>query len=643
MTGERKTVRALATQNVASVLVGVVIFLIGIRLWDTTLGVVVSAAVAALSSGLVWALWWHTNGPPAAAKTLGSAHLGTVSDGRADTPTLVDPSSEASAAYRELVGAIEGQTSGQVLLVSGVDGEPSTIALNLAVAATQLGRRVVLIDGGLNGGGVSRYSSSGDDAGLSDIALGETSLAEAAQVWAVGEDSLLPVITAGTHSATEDIPLDGLDLAAALDRIGERADLVLIDAPPITEHATTGLLAAHSDGSILVVDRAATTTAIAMARDGLEEAGAPVIGFITDEPKPGWAALPWVRMSKRSGAAFLIIFLLYSAFTTVQLWNSWNGVARESLDTGAARAAGTPMPPPPQDLIEEGGAANAPIEDVVITELAPEGTYRSFLLIGSDEAAGIADVILLTVLPTDGSEPFIVSLPRDLYVANRCTNDYTRINATLHGCGDINGPTALSLAVEDFTGITVDHFALFDFDGFADIVDGVGGVEICVENDRRDWRAKLDIAAGCTMADGATTLAWVRSRRPQEFVDGRWRTVSGASDLLRNQHQQEVVLQLFGKLKTFDSPADLANKVDELTEAFTLDSGLGAREAIALAWSLRALDIASINRLEVPVVYATTQQGQSVLRATMPFDEILAELYPNLLEAAAGERGAGSG
>jgi LCP family protein required for cell wall assembly len=300
------------------------------------------------------------------------------------------------------------------------------------------------------------------------------------------------------------------------------------------------------------------------------------------------------------------------------------------------------MPPPPEDLVEEGGAA-APIEDVVMAELAPEGTYRSFLLIGSDEAAGIADVILLTVLPTDGAEPFIVSLPRDLYVPNRCTNDYTRINATLHGCGDINGPTALSLAVEDFTGITVDHFALFDFNGFADIVDGVGGVEICVENDRRDWRAKLDIPAGCSMADGATTLAWVRSRHPLEFVDGQWRTVSGASDLLRNQHQQEVVLQLFAKLKAFDSPSDLANKVEELTEAFTLDSGLGAGDAIALAWSLRALDIASINRLEVPVVYATTRQGQSVLRATMPFDEILAELYPNLLEAAADERGPDSG
>ena len=119
--------------------------------------------------------------------------------------------------------------------------------------------------------------------------------------------------------------------------------------------------------------------------------------------------------------------------------------------------------------------------------------------------------------------------------------------------------------------------------------------------------------------------------------------MTGASDLLRNQHQQEVVLQLFTKLKAFDSPSDLANKVEELTEAFTLDNRLGAGDAIALAWSLRALDIATINRLEVPVVYATTQRGQSVLRATMPFDEILAELYPNLLEASAGERGAGSG
>ncbi len=628
--------RLTATQNVTSVFVGLTVFLVGIRFWDTTLGVVVLALAGAAASGLVWLIWWYVKGPPTAAKTLGTTHLGTVRSGGVETPTLVDPNSQASVDYHDMVKAIEGHTTGQVILVSPaepVEGPPSSITLNLAVAATQLGRRAVLIDGALNGSGPSRFSSTGKEVGLSDLATGDASLAEASQVWAVGEESLLPVVTAGTHSDTDEVPLDGLDLAAAFDLIGERADIILIDAPPIVGHPSTAKLAAHSDGSILIVGRNATTAAMVEARDRLEEAGAPVMGLISDEPATGWAGLPLGRMLKRSGAFFVILTLLYLAFTTAQVWNSWNGVARESLDTGSARALAAPLPRAEPDLIDDGGT---PIEDVVIAELADEGAYRSFLLIGSDEAAGIADVVLLTVLPSDGTEPFIVSLPRDLYVHNRCTNGYSRLNATLHGCGDINGVTSLSLAVEDFTGIVVDHFALFDFEGFANIVDKVGGVEICVEHDQRDWRANLTIQAGCTTADGTLTLAWVRSRHPEEYVDGRWQSVAGASDLLRNQHQQEIVLELLDQLKTFDSPSDLARTVEDLSEAFTLDDRLGVGEAIALAWSLRNLEIANINRLEVPVVYATTKQGQSVLRAIKPFDEILAELYPHLLEVAGG-------
>ena len=453
-------------------------------------------------------------------------------------------------------------------------------------------------------------------------------------MWDIGDGSLLPVVTAGGSHDAEDVPLDGLDLAAAFDVIGERADLVLIDAPSITGNPSTGLLAAHADGSILVVDSTATTSALIEIRDGLDEAGAPVIGYIS-EVRSGLAGSVWMRMLKRSAAAFALIALVYLGFTGVLLWSSWNGVSRQALDTEAARQIAEPLPSPPS-LVDQG---DIPIEDVVVAEPTSMVGYRSFLLVGTDEAAGIADVVMLTVLPSDGSEPFVVSLPRDLYVPNRCTSGYTRINATFHGCGEINGPTFLALAVEDFTGIAVDHFALFDFGGFSDIIDSVGGVEICVEYARRDRRAKLDIEAGCTSADGATALAWVRSRQPQEFVDGRWRTVAGSSDLLRIGHQQEVLLQLLAKLNNFASPTDLARKVDELSAAFTLDEGLGIGEAIMLAWGLRSLDIGSVNRLEIPVVYSTTQQGQLVLRPTMPFDEVFAELYPSLLDAA----GAGDG
>ena len=130
---------------------------------------------------------------------------------------------------------------------------------------------------------------------------------------------------------------------------------------------------------------------------------------------------------------------------------------------------------------------------------------------------------------------------------------------------------------------------------------------------------------------------------PQEYIDGRWRTVAGSSDLLRIEHQQEVLLQLLAKLNNFDSPTDLARKIDELSAAFTLDEGLGIGEAISLAWGLRGLDIGSVNRLEIPVVYSTTHEGQLVLRATMPFDEILAELYPGLLDAAGADDRSASG
>ncbi len=637
--------RLFAAPNVVSVLVGVAIFVVGLRFWDNTLGVVVVAMAAALASGLAWMLWWYRTGPPAATRSIDVVHLGTAEHAPGAAPTLLDVDSPQGRAYRDMVGTMTARTSGQVLLISPTHepAAPSTIAVNIAAAATQLGRRTVLVDGHSNGSGLSRYSSTGTGTGLSDLAADDASLADAAQVWKLDGGSLLPVITAGTGDG--DPALDGLALAEAFDVLAERADLIIIDVPPVTGSGSAGQLAAHADGTVLVVDDRTTTAEVIDAAEGLDRAGAPIVAYITEQPE-GASRLPWGRMLKRSGVAFLLISLTYLAYAGTLLWSSWAAVERETLDTETARAViPAPATLPPSDLVGEEPIEQVeqePIEDVVVAEPAPAEGYTSLLLIGTDAAAGIADVILLGVIPADGSEPFIVSLPRDLYVPNNCGSGYTRINAMLHPCGDINGPTRLSLAVEDFTGISVDHFALFDFDGFANIVDGVGGVEICVDYERRDRRAQLHLEAGCTLADGPTALAWVRSRHPIELVDGVWRPVPGVSDLYRNRNQQDVVLQLVDKLKSFDSPTDLARKVNELSEAFVLDNRLGITAAIALAWSVRDLDVATINRLEIPVVYATTTSGQSVLRATAPFDEVLAELYPNLLDEGSDDAPAAS-
>ena len=85
------------------------------------------------------------------------------------------------------------------------------------------------------------------------------------------------------------------------------------------------------------------------------------------------------------------------------------------------------------------------------------------------------------------------------------------------------------------------------------------------------------------------------------------------------------------KLRTFESPTDLSNKIEELSNAFIVDDGLGLGDTLSLAWRLRDTDVSTIQRLVVPVKLGRTNKGQSILRATQPFDEVLAEFYPTLL------------
>ncbi|MCL1692863.1 MAG: hypothetical protein M3096_04190, partial [Actinomycetia bacterium] len=82
---------------------------------------------------------------------------------------------------------------------------------------------------------------------------------------------------------------------------------------------------------------------------------------------------------------------------------------------------------------------------------------------------------------------------------------------------------------------------------------------------------------------------------------------------------------------TFESPSDLSAKIDELSNAFIVDDGLGISDALSLGWSLRDIDVTTIQRLVVPVKLSRTTTGQSILRATVPFDEVLSEFYPSLL------------
>lgn len=122
------------------------------------------------------------------------------------------------------------------------------------------------------------------------------------------------------------------------------------------------------------------------------------------------------------------------------------------------------------------------------------------------------------------------------------------------------------------------------------------------------------------MADGEQALAWVRSRKTQELVDGEWRTMPGVNDLTRNQRQQQLMLQLLGRVGSFGTVSNLYSFADGVSDSVTLGAGLNLVDGARLAWGMRGRT-GDIQRFSIPVTDMTTSGGAQVLVPTEPFAE----------------------
>ena len=293
----------------------------------------------------------------------------------------------------------------------------------------------------------------------------------------------------------------------------------------------------------------------------------------------------------------------------------------EGDGTPDAGGDGTPDPQ------EEETAAPAPVDHARSSTRLPDGMFDSVLLMGADASGFLADAIILALFPEDGSAPALISIPRDLYLYNFCSEDFRRVNANLGGCtGYANGPELLALAIEDFTGVAMDHFVRVDFDGFVELVDGLGGVEICFDYPTYDEKAQLDITEpGCRMADGATSLAYARSRNARQLVDGEWQR-AWSSDFSRQKHQQDLLLTLSGQLQ-FDSPTGLLATMQSLSHTLRLDRGWSITKAVDWAVRYRDLDPSQVSRLTIPVADYQAPSGAQVLVPTRSFQKFVSEWW----------------
>ncbi len=177
--------------------------------------------------------------------------------------------------------------------------------------------------------------------------------------------------------------------------------------------------------------------------------------------------------------------------------------------------------------------------------------FFTVLVVGIDAASNSTDTIMLTAFDNNLKKMSILSIPRDTITKADRTNK--KINAEyVFGGKDMK---ALCRAVEDVTGIYPDKYALVSVEGFVEMIDAIGGVEVDVPIDMvyndPTQDLKINIKKGLQTLDGYDAMGFMRYRAT--YAEG---------DLGRIKMQHTFVDALIKKMLT---PATFA-KVPTLAE-----------------------------------------------------------------------------
>jgi capsular exopolysaccharide synthesis family protein len=222
---------------------------------------------------------------------------GWTDESSASLISVAEPDSPAAEAYRTLGAGLMilnrrlerasggEQTTPILLIVSPLQGEgKTTTAANLGVELSQAGTRVLLISADLRNPRLHAFFDVSNDRGLSSMLTGD------GEGWpAIGamDPGDLSVIPSGPAIARPAEALQSSRMLALLEEARARADLIVIDAPPLLMVADSLVLASYVDGVLLVVDGQRTRrAALLQARGALDQIGANVLGVVLNNVDP---------------------------------------------------------------------------------------------------------------------------------------------------------------------------------------------------------------------------------------------------------------------------------------------------------------------------------------------------------------------
>jgi LCP family protein required for cell wall assembly len=243
---------------------------------------------------------------------------------------------------------------------------------------------------------------------------------------------------------------------------------------------------------------------------------------------------------------------------------------------------------------------------------------QNVLVVGSDSRSGTtgygnpqyyttaqSDTMMIVHLAANRKWAEVVSVPRDSWVNIPACNmgngqlsppQEFKINeafalGALHGDQARGAACAIKTLQQD-TGVPINHFAVVNFTGFQDMVNALGGVQVCTSQAINDPKSHLDLSAGYHTLNGREALGYVRAR--YSLGDG--------SDLDRIGRQQAFMSSLANRAESeLYDPVAIYQFLDAATRSVTVDSGFGGAQGLyALATELRRLPTSKLTFITMP-------------------------------------------
>jgi capsular exopolysaccharide synthesis family protein len=246
------------------------------------------------------------------AQILGAPLLGEIPNYRTpDRDTLsgqlaLDP--RLTESYQFVLASIEyalEEIGASSLLVTSArpgDGKTTT-ALQLALAASRDGRRVVLVDTDIRVQGLTTMIGVENRTGLTELALQDLDVDESVHYLPVTDEVLLPVVAAGNEVPDPGSFFRATSFRKALQRIKDEAELVMLDSSPLLAVADTSVIAGQVGGVVVVVDHGTPLEQLRLLRDRLSFVSTPLLGYVYNRSdSPGLAAYGYGKMPKRKAS-----------------------------------------------------------------------------------------------------------------------------------------------------------------------------------------------------------------------------------------------------------------------------------------------------------------------------------------------------